>query len=256
MELGYQPISSVTDLLESNGWYVLRIADDQGFDGMAGYIQATRRPFAVSRGEIAVDRVRLNLLHEAGHAFIGAEDDKLGEKAAFRFAASMLYPKERVYAEFGRKRTSVDVEELLVAKTRYGLSMQAIAYRLKDLGVISESFFVLLFRYLNGMGFRKEEPGSKDLKFDETPSAFRRKVYRAVSEGLISLSDAERFLPDFRAGAESPSRLSTVEIMRLFSLPVEERNKVLEAAAQAAAGLYSDPDVNISGLADDVIEYS
>jgi len=256
-KLGDQPIASATDLLESKGWYVLRVPDDeQGFDGMAGFIQATRRPFAVSRGEIAVDRIRLNLLHEAGHAFVTAEEEKLGEKAAFRFAASLLYPAERVWEEIGHKRTSIDIEELIVAKTRYGLSMQAIAYRLKDLGVISESYFVLLFRYFNGMGFRTEEPGSKDLKFDETPSAFRRKVYRAVSEGLIASSDAERFLPDFRAGSDSPVRLSAVEIKRLLSLPEEERNKVLEAAAQAAAGVYSDPDVNISGLADDIIEYS
>jgi len=255
-KLGDQPIASATDLLESKGWYVLRIPDEQDFDGMAGYIQATHRPFAVSRGEIAVDRIRLNLLHEAGHAFVTAEDDKVGEKAAFRFAASLLYPAERVWDEIGRKRTSIDIEELLVAKTRYGLSMQAIAFRLKDLGVISESYFVMLFRYFNGMGFRTEEPGSADLKFDETPSVFRRKVYRAMSEGLISSSDAERYLPDFRSGTDTPARLSALEIKRLLSLPDKERNKVLEAAALAAAESYSDPELNISGLTDDFIEYS
>ena len=254
--LGDEPIASVTALLESKGWYVLPIPNEQSFDGMAGYIQSSHRPFAVSRGGIAVDRIRLNLLHEAGHAFVAAQDEKTSEKAAFRFAASFLYPRDRVWEEIGRKRTSIDVEELLVAKARYGLSMQAIAYRLKDLCVISESYFVLLFRYFNGMGFRTEEPGSKELKFDETPTAFKRKAYRALSEGLISADDAERFLPDFRAGSDSPARLSAVEIKRLLSLPEEERNKVLEAAAQAAREAYADPDVNISGLADDIIEYS
>jgi transcriptional regulator with XRE-family HTH domain/Zn-dependent peptidase ImmA (M78 family) len=255
-KLGDEPLASVTALLESKGWYIIRVPDEQSFDGMAGYVQSTRRPFAVSRGEIAVDRIRLNLLHEAGHAFVAAADEKASEKAAFRFAASLLYPAERVWEEIGRKRTSVDIEELLVAKARYGLSMQAIAYRLKDLGVISESYFVLLFRYFNGMGFRTEEPGSSELKFDESPLAFRRKVYRALSEGLISVGDAERFLPGFRAGPDAPARLSAVEIKRLLSLPEAERNKVLEAAAQAAAGAYSDSDVNISGIIDDIIEPS
>lgn len=254
--LGDQPISSVTSLLEAKGWYVIQIPNEQDFDGMTGYIDSTRRPFAVSRGGIEVDRLRINLLHEAGHAFVVATDDKESEKAAFRFAASMLYPPERLREDFGRKRTSVDVEELLVAKARYGLSMQAIAYRMKDLGVVSESYFVLLFRYFNGMGFRVEEPGSSELKFEETPLAFRSKVYRAFSEALISADDAERFLPGFRSSSDSSARLSSMEIKRLLSLSNEERNKILEASARAVLDAYADPDVNISGLADDIVEHS
>jgi len=255
-KLGDQPIASVTSLLEAKGWYVLQIPDEQKFDGMAGYIESTRRPFVVSRLGIAADRIRLNLLHEAGHAFVEAQDDKANEKAAFRFAASFLYPSERVWEEFGRKRTSVDVEELLVAKAHYGLSMQAIAFRLRDLGVISESYYVLLFRYFSGMGFRVEEPGSSELKFEESPMVFKRKVHRALSEGLISSSDAERFLPGFRPAQNSPARLSSLEIKRLLSLSSAERDKVLEASAQAALEIYADPEVNISGAVDDIIEYS
>jgi transcriptional regulator with XRE-family HTH domain len=255
-KLGDQPIASVTTLLEAKGWYVLQIPDEQNFDGMAGYIESTHRPFAVSRGGIAVDRLRINLLHEAGHAFVIAQDEKESEKAAFRFAASMIFPRDRVFEEFGRKRTSVDIEELRVAKARYGISMQAIAFRLRDLGVISETYFVLLFRYFNGMGFRVEEPGSKELMFEESPMAFTSKVHRAFSEALISASDAERFLPGFRTTSDSSARLSALELKRLLSLSEEERNKVLEASAQAALEAYSDPDVNISGLVDDIVEHS
>ena len=254
--LGDQPIASVTSLLEAKGWYVLQVPDVQNFDGMAGYIESTRRPFVVSRLGITADRIRLNLLHEAGHAFLTAQDDKASEKAAFRFAASFLYPRKRVWEEFGRKRTSVDVEELLVAKARYGLSMQAIVFRLRDLGVISESHYILLFRYFSSMGFRVEEPGSSELKFEESPMVFKRKVHRALSEGLISASDAERFLPGFHSTLNSPARLSSLEIKRLLSLPSEERDKLLEASTHAALEIYADPEVNISGAVDDIIEYS
>jgi len=254
--LGDQPLSSVTSLLEAKGWYVIQAPNEQGFDGLAGYVESTHRPFAVSRGGIAIDRLRINLLHEAGHAFVTAQDDKESEKAAFRFAASMLFPPDRVREDFGRKRTSVDVEELLVAKARYGLSMQAIAYRLRDLGVISESYFVLLFRYFNGMGFRVEEPGSNELKFEETPMDFKSKVHRAFSESLISSEDAARLLPGFRSSSDFSARLSSAEIRRLLSLSNEERNKILEASAQAVIEAYADTDVNISGLADDIIEQS
>jgi len=36
----------------------------------------------------------------------------------------------------------------------------------------------------------------------------------------------------------------------------EERDKILEASAQTAMEAYADPDVNISELSDDIIEYS
>ena len=255
-KLGDQPIASVTSLLEAKGWYVLQVPDEHNFDGMAGYIESTHRPFAVSRLGITADRIRLNLLHEVGHAFVAAQDDKAGEKAAFRFAASFLYPRERVWEEIGRKRTSVDVEELLVAKACYGLSMQAIVFRLRDLDVISESHYILICRYFSGMGFRVEEPGSGELKFEESPMVLKRKVHRALSEGLISANDVERFLPGFHPSLNSPARLSSLEIKRLLSLSSAERDKVLEASAQVTLDVYADPDVHISGVVDDIIEYS
>jgi Zn-dependent peptidase ImmA (M78 family) len=254
--LGDQPISSVSSTLEAKGWYVLEVPYDDGFDGLAGFIESNHRPFAVSRTGIAVDRVRLNLLHEAGHAFVAGDDDKASEKAAFRFAAAFLLPRERAIEDLGRKRSSVDMEELLFAKKRYGLSMQAIAYRLKDLEIISESYMVLLFRYFTSMGMRVEEPGSRELMFEEKPMAFASKVHRAFAEGLITEDDAVRLLPGFRETRSSPDRLSSSEIKRILSLPGEERNRILEASAAAAEGVYSDPDVNIAGLADDIIEYS
>lgn len=255
-KLDDHPIASVTALLESKRWYVLHIPNEQYFDGMAGYIESTRQPFVVSRLGIAADRIRLNLLHEVGHAFVTAPDEKMSEKAAFRFAAAFLYPRERVWEEFGYKRTTFDIEELLIAKARYGLSMQAILYRLRDLEVISESLYVSLCRYFSRMGFRIEEPGSSELKFEESPMVFKRKVHRAWSEGLISTIDAERFLPDFRSSQNPIAHLSSLEIKRILALSNPERDKALEASAQAVLEAYTDPDVNIAGVVDDIIEYS
>jgi len=255
-ELGDQPIASVSSLLESKGWYVLEVPDDPEFDGVAGYVESNHRPFAVSRRGIPVDRTRLNLLHEAGHAFISCADEKENEKAAFRFATALLFPKDRVFDEIGRKRDSIAIDELLFAKKKYGLSMQAIAFRLKDLEVISESYFTLFFRYFSQMGFRKEEPGSKELKFQEESMAFGGKVHRAFAEGLITEADAARLLPGFRASADAPSRIASSEIKRILSLPSEERERILAASAEAVKDAYDDPDVNSSGLVDDLIEYS
>ena len=252
--LGDQPLASVTSTLEAKGWYVLEVPYDDDFDGMAGFIESNLRPFAVSRTGIVVDRVRLNLLHEAGHAYVVGEDDKASEKAAFRFAAAFLLPRERAIEDMGQKRSSIDMEELLFAKKRYGLSMQAIAYRLKDLEIISESYMALLFRYFTSMGMRVEEPGSNELMFEEKPMAFASKVHRAFAEDLITEDNAVRFFPGFRDSHSSPDRLSSSEIKRILSLSGQERNRILEASAAAAEGVYADPGVNIAGLADVVID--
>lgn len=253
--LGDQPIASVSALLEDKGWYVIQSPNDEDFDGLAGFVETTHRPFAVSRSGISVDRSRLNLMHEAGHAFLTCAEEKLTEKAAFRFAAALLFPKEKVFEELGRKRSSLDMDELVLLKKKYGLSIQAMAFRLKHLGIISDSYFSLIFTYLNQLGLRIQEPGSQDLAFQEVPMTFRRHVYRARAEGLISEQDVARFLPDHTARPEGLGSKTSADIKRLLSLPKEERESILEAAASAAVGNYASSEVNLGDSVDDIKEY-
>jgi transcriptional regulator with XRE-family HTH domain len=253
--IGDQPIASVSALLEDRGWYVIQSPNEDAFDGLAGFVEKSHRPFAVSRSGISIDRMRLNLMHEAGHAFLICAEEKLTEKAAFRFAAAMLFPKAKVFEEVGRKRSSLDLDELVLLKKKYGLSIQAMAFRLKDLGIISDSYFTLVFSYLNQLGLRIQEPGSQDLTFQEVPMTFRRHVYRARAEGLISEQDVTRFLPDHTARPEGLGPKTSADIKRLLSLPKEERESILEAAASAAVEDYASSEVNLGESVDDLKEY-
>lgn len=254
-KLGDQPISSVSTLLEEKGWYVIQTPNEDDFDGLCGVVKTSNRPFVVSRSGISIDRLRLNLLHEVGHAFLKSSEGKLMEKAAFRFASAMLFPESRVYEEVGRKRSSFTIEELVLLKKRYGLSIQAMAFRFRDLGIISDSYFSLIFAYLNKAGFKVQEPGSQELTFQETSTTFQSQVYRALAEGLISETDAARFLPGHDTRAGTPRLGSSSDIKRILSLPKDERDRVLEAAAAAAVGDYESPEVNISDIVDDIKEY-
>jgi transcriptional regulator with XRE-family HTH domain len=253
--LGDQPIASVSALLEDRGWYVIQSPNEEDFDGFAGIIEATQRPFAVSRSGISVDRMRLNLLHEAGHAFLKCPEEKLTEKAAFRFAAALLFPKEKVFDELGGKRSSIDMDELVLLKKKYGLSIQAMAFRLRDLEIITSSYFSLIFTYLTQLGFRVQEPGSEELTFQEEPMTFRRHVYRARAEGLISEQDVARFLPGHVTRPESSGPKTSSDIKRLLSLPKAERESILRAAASAAVEDYSTSEVNLGESVDDIKKY-
>jgi len=254
--LGDYPIASVTTLLEEKGWYVVQSPGDEDFDGLSGFVEPVGRPFAVSRRGISLDRMRLNLLHEAGHAYITSDDPKLAEKAAFRFAAALLLPENRVYEEVGRIRSTFTLSELVLLKKKYGISMQAMAYRFLDLGVISRSYFSLFFSWINQRGFKVDEPGSEQLNFQEEPTIFRSQVLRALSEGLITEADYARFLPGHPLPSDRTGFGSSAEIKRLLSLPKSEREKVLEAAASAAAEDYIDSEVNLGNAVDDITEYT
>ncbi len=254
--LGDYPIASVCALLEERGWYVVQSPSEEDFDGLSGFVEPQHRPFAVSRRGISVDRMRLNLLHEAGHAYIRSDDEKLTEKAAFRFASALLLPANRVYEEVGRNRSSFSLNELVLLKKKYGLSIQAMAFRFRDLGVITQSYFALFFTWINQQGFKVDEPGSDQLTFQEEPTAFKSQVLRALSEGLISEDEFVRLLPGQQLPADRTGFGSSVEIKRLLSLSKSEREKILEAAANAAAEDYASSEINLSDSVDDITEYT
>ncbi|HUX20559.1 MAG TPA: XRE family transcriptional regulator [Spirochaetia bacterium] len=254
--LGSEPIASVTTLLEDRGWYVIAIPDDPHVDGLAGVVEGTGRPFAVSRKVKATDRVRINLLHEAAHALLSNDDLKLEERCAFRFAAALLLPASRVYAEIGKRRASLDFDELLFVKKKYGLSIQAITMRLHDLGVITDSYKTLLFTFYSKNGFRIDEPGSDDLQFQEKPMALRRKVHRALAEGLVSEAEALRILPGLRLRDEAAFSISSASIKELMHKSKKERDEVLRMAADAAASDYNDPDLNLSDRSEPYVDDS
>jgi hypothetical protein len=234
---------------------VILTTDDEDFDGLSGTVEPGGRPFAVSRRGISIDRMRLNLLHEVGHAYVTSDDQKITERAAFRFAAALLLPRNRVFEEVGRSRSSFALEELVLLKKKYGLSMQAMAFRFLDLGVITRSYFSLFFNWINQHGFKVNEPGSDQLTFQEEPLGFRSQILRAFSEGLISETDFARLRPGQTPPSGKTALGSSADIKRLLSLPKIEREKILEAAATAAGKDYSDPEVNLGDSVDDVIEY-
>jgi Zn-dependent peptidase ImmA (M78 family) len=91
----------------------------------------------------------------------------------------------------GQHRRSISAHELLALKVLFGVSAQAIAYRCKDLGIISQATFTQIFRLFSARNWRASEP----LSFPpERPARFERLCLRALAEGLISESKASELL--------------------------------------------------------------
>ena len=134
--LGLEPIPSLTGLLERNGSLMVELETPHDFDGLSGLVN-DRIPSLVLRKGTPVDRRRFSIAHEIAHLAFGVTDEKL----AHRFASALLAPCEAVFSEVGRTRTRIDIDELLILKERYGLSMQAWMMRCRDLGIITEACY-------------------------------------------------------------------------------------------------------------------
>ncbi len=165
-DLGGDPIPSMTALLEERNIRVLEIDGHDGFFGLTCHVKRpdSKPPIrVVVRRHVNVERDRFTLAHELAHALIGKCKNGKAEKAMDRFAASFLIPAEHLKKEIGTDRTAFAYEELVRLKHLYGVSMWALIYRLKDVGIISEANLKNLFR-TPARHWLKSEP--EELKAD------------------------------------------------------------------------------------------
>ena len=79
------------------------------------------------------------------------------EKAAFRFAGAFLAPRLCIQREVGSDRTRIRLEELLILKRRFGISIQALLRRLLDLGTIGQSQYRWWMMFIGRMKWRRDE---------------------------------------------------------------------------------------------------
>ncbi|MGD9968661.1 MAG: helix-turn-helix domain-containing protein [Hyphomonadaceae bacterium] len=196
--LGVDPVPKLAELLEERGVKVLSL-DLQEVDGLAAEVKRKGRDAArviVIKKSTWAERKRFNLAHELGHMVMAAAPDLDHEKAAHRFAGAFLIPADVLRAEVGANRSTISIGELVVLKERFGVSVQAIAYRCKELGILGQSAFKALFDEFEERGWRKPpyaEPAAMAPECEE-PKRFERLCYRALAERFIGESRAAELL--------------------------------------------------------------
>lgn len=193
--LGWDPIESLTELLEDRHIWVGLIDAESRFDACTfrAEVDGRSRPVIVSRRDLPGDRQRFSLAHELGHLMLEPSGgDLAAETAANRFAGAFLVPGPAAGSELGGRRRNLDLYELHLLKHKYGLSMQGWIYRARDLGLLPEPRAASLFRRFRGQGWHCNEPG--DALPAERPSRFERLVVQALTEDFISETRAAELL--------------------------------------------------------------
>jgi Zn-dependent peptidase ImmA (M78 family) len=188
-KLGLDALPNVIDLLEDKEIKVLEIDAPEEFDGLSGWADG-KIPIIVINQNYNVERKRLTALHELGHLLLNIKDDvseKDKERFCFQFAGAMLLPESTLKAEIGDFRSHFSIPELIALKEAYGISIQAIMARAKDLEIISEFQFVSFRKWIS---HNRTEEGLGNYRGLERAFRFKQLIYRAAAEEVISLSKA------------------------------------------------------------------
>jgi Zn-dependent peptidase ImmA (M78 family)/DNA-binding XRE family transcriptional regulator len=188
-KLGEDPLPNVIELLEDHNIKVVEIEAGDEFVGLATW-KGIKNPVIVVNSSLKADRKRFTVLHELGHILmkVNHQEEKDREFLCHSFAGAMLIPRESLIKELGPSRSQIYLNELVYLKEQFGVSIQAIMFRAKHLGIISESFHKNFMIYLSMKGYKKNEPG--DYKGSEKSNRFKQLLFRAVAEEIISTSKA------------------------------------------------------------------
>ena len=250
-KLGLVPISNIITVLENNFVHVLLINNDKTFDGISALAFSGKKQLkaaaVVSKNNIPGERQRLNLAHELGHIVLDIDPKLNEEKVAFRFGGAFLAPAETIYKIIGSHRQHFQVKELFILKKIFGLSIQALLFRLRDLGVISHASFSNWYKIINKYKWKKSEPYPMK---EEKSQWFEKNILHSFSEGLISSDEASRLLGKDIGSQE----LSLIKKKEFLKLSQNDRRKLLAEQSERFVQHYESNN-EWKEFGGDIIEY-
>jgi Zn-dependent peptidase ImmA (M78 family)/DNA-binding XRE family transcriptional regulator len=202
-DLGNSPIPSVKNMLVNHGIKVFEIEGPEGFDGISGYAEGTIPLMVINSNMQNTERRRFTHMHELAHLLVNSSfDENLSnhdkEKLCDAFASEMLLPSDEIQSEF-RGKTRIPVQELIRVQKNYGISIDAIVYSFKRLGIFNEN------RHRSYCIKKNSKPKFKTLvetsRYEEPSSGknydedfYQELVYSALAQELISISKAAQML--------------------------------------------------------------
>ncbi|MGH3756959.1 helix-turn-helix domain-containing protein [Actinophytocola sp.] len=182
-DLGAGPVVHLVRNLEARGIVVTRIpaVDASTIDAFSSALHG--RPTIALSDKGNPMRRRFSVAHELGHLLLHpdpAPGSPAHERQANAFAAEFLMPAAEVRPLLP---TPVDVPALKEVADGYGVSVAALVYRGKDLGVYGESTVRRTMTTLTALGWRTDEPVGSDHP-GEQPALLRSAVELAAEHGL------------------------------------------------------------------------
>lgn len=180
--LGDRPIGNIVKLLESRGVRVFSLHDGTlKMNAFATWISG--KPFVFLNTMKSAEATRFDAAHELAHLCLhrDGQQGKDVEDEANAFAGAFLMPAADVLT---RKVYPV-IDKLRVSKSRWGVSLSALLYRYRELGLVTDERAKFLYIEMSRRGYLRKEP-----------SPMSRDVSAVLSHVLTSLWTDRRSVVD------------------------------------------------------------
>ena len=189
------PINNLTWNVEKNGILVSRVhLEDDYLDGQSTWINNKRPLILLSADKDCAVRSRFDIIHELAHLVLHGnyEDEflydskimKKMEKEASNFASAFLMPEK----EFLSSVFSTSINDFILLKQKWKVSIAAMVQRCYDLNIISDVRFTSLQKQISYNRWRKEEPLDKDMPIEQ-PKLFSTVVENLLVREVLSKRD-------------------------------------------------------------------
>lgn len=130
-------------------------------------------------------RQRFDAAHELGHLVMHADAEPGGrtvESQAHRFAAEFLLPEQQIKDSLPTSMSGNSWRDLQETKERWGVSLQALLFRARQLGTLPEVSYRNAMARLSSLGWRRSEPGL--VRAVEQPSLLPAAVELLAQHGI------------------------------------------------------------------------
>ncbi len=179
--IGSKPIPHLIKLLESKGVRVFSLSENnKNVDAFSCWKDGI--PYVFLNTFKSAERSRFDTAHELGHLVLhlhGGTSGREVEREADQFAAAFLIPRDDFIATTPRVHS---LDQLIARKSRWGVSVAALARTAFDTGVLSDWHYREFCKQISYRGYRKEEP----LSIKREESVLWEKIFKELWKEKIT----------------------------------------------------------------------
>jgi Zn-dependent peptidase ImmA (M78 family)/DNA-binding XRE family transcriptional regulator len=178
--IGSKPIPHLIKLLEAKGVRVFSLSEkNKNVDAFSCWRNGV--PYIFLNTFKSSERSRFDTAHEIGHLVLhihGGTSGREVEREADKFASAFLIPRDDFVANVPRVHS---LEHLIINKSRWGVSVAALARTAFEYNVISDWHYRELCKQISYRGYRTKEPEP----MDREESVLWKKVFKELwKDGL------------------------------------------------------------------------
>ena len=184
-EMGDGPAGHLVRLLENHGILVVFSPAQTASVDAYSFTSALRPVVVLNPIKRDYYRQRFDVAHELGHLVMHGDAEPGGrtvEDQAHRFASELLMPAAEIRDLLPSTMGAHAWRTLAQLKERWGVSMQALLFRARQLGRLSDVSYRNAMTTISSRGWRRDEPGL--IRTIEQPSLLPRSVELLVQEGI------------------------------------------------------------------------